>query len=431
MQKDIIRMSRKEIKTLKVIHKVIEHRLKQKEAAEELSLSTRHLRRLIKRIKDKGDAAIAHAGRGRPSNRKYPDDFMTAIIDVVKKKYWDFGPTLAAEKLEERDGLIVSRETLRKWMINEGIWIPRKMRNEDKNHTWRKRKDCFGEMVQTDGSVGFWFENRGPKAILMAYIDDATNIAFAEFYPSENTWAAMDSFWKYILLNGLPQCLYFDRNSIYKTNRKANLDEELKGEGPKTQFEMAIEILNVAPKYAYSAQAKGRIERLFGVFKDRLVKEMRLANICSIEEANKFLKSYLPQYNRRFSVPPANEKNMHREVPKNLNLKWVFAFREERTVSKDFTLRWRNRFFLLKKQSIAIKGRRVTVLESLNDEIRIWFNGRFIEFEEITENTLQGIRNKRKKSNLADKVGPRQPWKPPKNHPWRQQNRALFQEMRR
>ncbi len=205
-------------------------------------------------------------------------------------------------------------------MIQEGIWTPRKTRDKDNAHTWRKRKECFGEMVQTDGSVGNWFEDRGPKAVMMAYIDDATGIPFARFYPSEDTRAAMDSFRKYTEKYGISQSLYFDRNSIYKTTRKANLDEELQGKSPQTQFKKVMDILNVKPIYAYSAEAKGRIERLFRTFKDRLIKEMRLENISNIDEANEFLKIYLPKYSEKFSVPPANSKNLHREVPTDMNL---------------------------------------------------------------------------------------------------------------
>ena len=322
-------------------------------------------------------------------------------------------------------------------MIEAGIWIPRKKRNKDDNHTWRKRKECFGEMVQTDGSVGDWFEDRGDRAVLMAYIDDATGIVFARFYPSENTPAAMDSFRKYIEKFGIPQSLYFDKNSIYITTRKANIDEapywhsELRGKEPQTQFGKIMEILNVEPIPAHSPQAKGRVERLFETFKDRLVKEMRLKEVSSIKEGNVFLESYLPRYNKKFSVEPVNSKNLHREVPKNMNLNWIFAFREKRMVTQDFTLQWKNRVFLLKKQSIAIKKRRVTVLQNLNNEVRIWFNGRFLAFKEITKNTLKQLREKSKKTNKAVDEKPKQPWKPGADHPWRKQNRVLFQELGR
>lgn len=347
MEKEIIKMSKKEVKRLKVIHRVMDKRLKQKDAAKALSITTRQVRNIIHKIKTYGDEAIIHGNRGRSSNRKYSDKIKDKVTNIIRDKYWDFGPTLASEKLEEINDIEISKETVRKWMIEAGIWIPRKIRKEDDKHTWRKRKECFGEMVQTDGSVGDWFEGRGPKAVMMAYIDDATGIPFARFYPSEDTRAAMDSFRQYIEEFGIPQSLYFDKNSIYKTTRKANLDEELRSKGPQTQFEKIMEILNVEPIFAHTPQAKGRIERLFETFKDRLIKEMRLAEISNIKEGNKFLKDYLPKYSEKFSVSPANSKNLHREIPADMDLHWVFAFREKRVVTQDFTIQWNNRVFLL------------------------------------------------------------------------------------
>jgi hypothetical protein len=414
-----------------VIHKIIGKQLKQKDAAEILSLTERQIRNIVSAVKTNGDTAIIHSNRGRASNRKYSDEFKDAVIETVREKYHDFGPTLASEKLEELDSLQISRETLRNWMILEGIRIPSKKRAKDDDHTWRKRKDHFGEMIQTDGSIGKWFEDRGPKAVMMGYIDDATGIPFARFYPAEDTRAAMDSFRKYIEIYGIPKSLYFDRNSIYKTTRKPNQDEELTGKSPATQFEKVLNILDVEPIFAYSPQAKGRIERLFNTFKDRLIKEMRLAGVGTIEEGNKFLETYLPKYAQRFAVEAVEPENLHREIPAEMDLDWVFAFREKRTVTKDFTIRWRNRFFLLKKQSIVIKRKKVTVLENLFDEIRIQFKGRFLEFSEITKDTLLAKRRERKDKELAVHSKPKKPWKPAGNHPWRQQNRALFRSLGR
>lgn len=431
MGEEIIRMSKKELKRLEIIYKVIEKKIKQKDAAEILSLSVRQVRRVTKKVKIHGAIGIVHGNRGRESKRKFPSKFREKVIEIVEARYYDFGPKFASEKLEENEGLRVSRETLRKWMIEEGIWIPRKLRIREKIHQWRKRKECFGEMVLTDGSEHDWLEGRGKKMVLMAYIDDATNNVFARFYPSETTYSAMHSFKMYIEKYGIPMSLYFDRNSIYKTTRQPTLDESLKGEMPKTQFEKVLEILNVEPIYAYSPQAKGRIERLFKTFQDRLIKEMRLAGISTLDEANKFLERYLPKYNSIFSFPPANPKNLHREVPVDLELEWVFAFREERVITNDFTVSWRNRVFLIKNPSIALKRRRVTVMENLKGEVRIWFNGRFLEFEEITKATLREMRRKRKHVEEERKEVCSKRWKPGPTHPWRLQNKVLFEELKR
>ena len=214
MEKEIIRMSKEELRRLKVIHKVINKRMKQKEAAEILSLSCRQVRTIVRKVKRDGDEVIVHGNRGKPSNRKFSDEFKEDIITIVKQKYYDFGPTFASEKLKDNENKKINKETLRQWMIEEQIWIPRKLRPKDKDHQWRKRKECFGEMVQTDGSIHDWLEGRGPKMVLMAYIDDATSIVFARFYPAETTESAMRSFKTYIKKYGIPASLYFDRNSI-------------------------------------------------------------------------------------------------------------------------------------------------------------------------------------------------------------------------
>lgn len=431
MKKETIRLSTKELTRIKVIHSAIDKRMSQKEAAEQISISSRHLRRLVKKILVGGDAAIAHGNRGRHSNRRYSDEFKDRVISIVRKKYNDFGPTLASEKLESLDKIRVSRETLRKWMTEAGIWRPKNKRKVDDDYSWRERKACYGEMLQTDGSVGNWFENRGPRAVMMAYIDDATGIPFARFYPAEDTRAAMDSFKKYIELNGIPKSLYFDRNSIYKVTRNPSQEEELKGKSPETQFEKVMGILDVEPIFAFSPQAKGRVERLFATFKDRLVKEMRLAGVCCIDEGNEFLKTYLPEYGQRFGVEAKSPENLHREVPGDMDMLWIFSFRETRVVTNDFTIRWKNRFFLLRKHSIAIKKQRVTVLENLRGEIRIWFNGRFLDFREITRDALLTKRKERKEEKILENIGPKKKWKPASDHPWRKQNRALFKELSR
>lgn len=427
MRKDIIKMSKKELNRLAMIHQVLDKRIKQKAAAELLNLCVRQVGRIVKRVRKQGDASIVHGNRGKESNRKFPEKFKEDVLKIVKKKYPDFGPTFAAEKLEEINNKKLSRETLRCWMIEEHIWTPRKLKDKGNVHLWRERKECFGEMVLTDGSIHDWLEGRGPKMVLMAYIDDATGKPFGRFYPAEDVTAAMDSFKRYIKKYGIPESIYFDRNSIYKTTRQPNLDEELKGERPKTQFEKVLLILDVKPIRAYSPQAKGRIERLFKTFQDRLIKELRLANICNIEDANKFLKTYLPKYISRFSVPARNSKNLHNKIPKNLDLNWVFAFRDDRTISNDFTVRWNNRFLLLTNPSLSLKRKKVMVIENLKGQIRICIKNKILEFKEITEKTLEQIRKTTKLMKAtAKKTKAKKPYKPAENHPWRMQNRALF-----
>ena len=428
MKEEIIRMSKKEVDRLGVIHEVLNRRIKQKEGARMLFLSSRQVRRLIQKVKIHGEIGIVHGNRGKPSPRRFSGEFKEKVIGIVKRKYYDFGPTLAAEKLKVIDRLSVNRETVRGWMIDNHLWTPRKFREQGEIHCWRKRKECFGEMIQTDGSVHDWLEGRGPQMVLMGYIDDATNQVFGRFYPQETSHAALDSFRGYIEEYGIPQSLYFDRHSIYKTTRQANLDEQLAGQSSKTQFEMVLDILNVESIHAYSPQAKGRIEKLFGTFQDRLIKEMRLAGIDNLKQANSFLEGYLPRYNCVFAIPPANPKDLHKPIPAEMDLDWVFAFRENRTVSRDFTIAWNNRAFLLARTSQALIKVSVTVLENLKGEVKIWFNNRFLEFQEITPDTLHQIREKRS-SRKTFSSRPRIPWKPPADHPWGRQNRAVFAEL--
>jgi hypothetical protein len=429
VRKDIIRMSKEEIDRLAVVQEVLGKRRKQREAAHRLSLSTRQVRRIIRKVQIHGEIGIVHGNRGRVSPRKYPEAWKEKVMAVVREKYYDFGPSLAAEKLAGTERLAVNRETLRQWMITQQLWTPRNLREKGQMHRWRKRKDCFGEMVQTDGSIHDWLEGRGPEMVLMAYIDDATSTVLGRFYPQETSHAALDSFRKYIERYGLPQSLYFDRHSIYKTTRQANLDEQLAGQSPKTQFELVLDILNVQPIYAYTPQAKGRVERLFGTFQDRLIKEMRLAGIENIEQANRFLEEFLPRYNAVFAVPPANPKNLHKPLPVDVELNWVFAFREKRVVAGDYTIAWNNRSFLLTQPSSALIKQSVTVLENLSGQIRIWGNNRFLEFREITGDTLRHIRRRSSSRRISTARSRHQPWKPPRNHPWRIQNRALFAEL--
>lgn len=415
-------MSKEELRRLEVIHKVIENRMKQKTAAGALSLSVRQVRRLKKKVKLYGDIVIVHGNRGKPSKRKFPDKFREVIMGIVERKYPDFGPTFASEKLEKIEKKKINRETLRQWMMEKGLWIPRKFKADNNIHKWRERKECFGEMVLLDGSIHDWLEGRGPKMTLMAYIDDATNRIFGRFYKTEDVFSAMDSLKRYIKKFGIPQSIYFDRHSIYKTTRQPNLDEGLKGEQAKTQFQKVLSILGVEDIHAYSPEAKGRVERLFNTLQDRLIKEMRLVNVCSIVEANKFLCSYIPEHNRRFSILPKYPKNLHKSIAKNLDINWVFAVRDERLISNDFTISWKNRTFLLKKPSMVLKKKHVIMLENLKGRIRIWFNGRALEFKEITKATLK---QRRKQMQVLMETAEllkrkrRKPYKPKPDHPWR------------
>jgi len=283
-EKDIIEMSLREVKRLKVIQAAIDRQVTQKAVACMVGLSERQVRRLVRVVREDGDKGIIHKSRGRFSNRRIPDKVKERVLKLYERSYGDFGPTLATEKLTEIDGIEISDETLRKWLLEAGLW--RKRRKRSSHRQWRQRKECFGEMVQLDGSHHDWLEGRGPGLVLLAYIDDATNNVFARFYDYEGTIPAMDSFKRYARRYGLPLSIYLDRHTTYKSTKKLSEWEELEEIEPLSQFERALEELGVEVIHAHSPQAKGRVERLFGTLQDRLIKEMRLRGINTKESAN-------------------------------------------------------------------------------------------------------------------------------------------------
>jgi transposase len=417
MRKDIIAMSKKELRRLPVIHKVMEKRLAQVKAAEMLDLSARQIRRIIGKIEAGGDSAIVHGNRGKESPFKLPDDHVKKIMSIIEKKYYDFGPTFAAEKLLECEKIKISKEKLRQLMVAHGTDYPRR-KKKGAIHQWRERKHCRGEMIQMDGSDHDWLEGRGPRLVFMGYIDDASSEVFGRFYGYEGTFSAMDSFRRYMAIYGIPFSFYVDRHSAYKTTRQPNLDEDLKGEFAKTQFARLLNELNVKIIFARSPQAKGRIERSFETLQDRLVKELRLAAVSTLEQANAFLDGYLPKYNARFAVKPLRKTNLHRPIPKRLNLNGIFCLKEYRTIGNGFTFCWRNRLFLIKNPSITMKKQRVCIMENFNGEITLKLKDKYLSFVEITQKDIRAMAEDQKAIQKLIKRE-RVYYAPPKDHPWR------------
>jgi len=417
MRKDIVTMSKKELRRLPVINKVMERRLTQVKAAEMLDLSDRQIRRIIRRIEVGGDPAIVHGNRGKESPFKLPEQLEQKIMGVIEKRYYDFGPTFAAEKLLECEKIKISKEKLRQLMIAHGTDYPRR-KKKGAIHRWRERKHHRGEMIQMDGSDHDWLEGRGPRLVFMGYIDDASSDVFGRFYGYEGTFPAMDSFKRYLAVYGIPFSFYVDRHSAYKTTRQPNLDEDLKGEFAKTQFARLLNELDVKIIFARSPQAKGRIERAFETLQDRLVKELRLAGISTLEQANAFLDSYLPKYNARFAVKPLRKTNLHRSIPKYLDLNEIFCIKEYRSIGNGFTFQWRNRLFLIKNPSITMKKQRVCVMEHFNGKITLKIKDKYLSFVEITRGDIRAMAKDRKAAQKLIKKA-RVYFSPPKDHPWR------------
>jgi transposase len=342
---DILWMSSKEAKRLSVIDQISRGQIRQRKGAHLLGLSTRQVRRLVRRVGAEGSRGVIHRSRGRPSNRKTPPETRARVLKLCTSTYGGFGPTLASEKLEERDGIKVKPETLRLWFIEEEVAYKR--RKKRPHRQWRERKEHCGELVQMDGSHHDWLEGRGPQLVLMGYIDDATGRVFARFYEYEGTIPALDSFRRYTRRYGLPQAIYLDRHSTYKSTGKPTIEDELNNRSPQSQFERAMADLGVVVIHANSPQAKGRVERLFRTFQDRLVKEMRLEGISSLSEANRLLSRYLPKYNRRFCVPAAQEADVHRKVPTGTELNSILSIQVKRVVRKDGTVVFEGRLYQL------------------------------------------------------------------------------------
>lgn len=410
----VLKVTNKELRKLKVIEQVIEKRLKRKKAATLLGLSVRQIIRLVKDVRRDGAKGIIHKLRGKISNRRYEEKPKEKILNLCRKKYEGFGPTLAQEKLEELDKLYVSRETLRQWLLAEGLWeLQRKGR---KHREWRERKACPGEMTQLDGSHHDWLEGRGPKLVLMGYIDDATSEVSARFFDYEGTIPAMDSFYRYTKLNGLPHSVYLDRHKAYKggTDGKLSVDEELEGKRRSlSQFERALEELGVDVIHAHSPQAKGRIERLFRTFQDRLIKEMRLAGVRTKDEANRFLETYLPKFNLRFSVKAREQSNLHRPAPCDQELRRILSIQKKHVVRNDNTIRHETKLYQLElKNGKPLK--KVMVQERIDGKLYIVHGKKDLAYRELKEPP------KRKDAILAKKVASKQKLCiPVMSHPWK------------
>jgi transposase len=404
--RDIIIMSLGEVKRLKLIQSAIDRQITQKTVSGMLGVSERQVRRLVKVVREQGDKGIIHGSRGRRSNHRFPDKVKEKTISLYKRRYPDFGPTLATEKLLEIEGIRLSDETLRKWLLAAGLW--KKKRKRSAYRQWRPRRTCFGEMVQLDGSHHDWLEGRGSKLVLMAYIDDATNTTYARFYDYEGTMPAMDSFKGYAKMYGLPISVYLDRHTTYKSSKKLTQWDEADDIEFLSQFERALKELGVDVIHAQSPQAKGRVERLFGVLQDRLVKEMRLQGIKTKDEANAFLKTYLSGYNKRFRVCPANDTDVHIKLPGNFNLDKYLCIKAQRTIRKDNVVAYNKRLYQLDEND----SKKVCIEERIDGSLLMISKGITLNYKVITERPKQTV-------TKTDKRQYNRPAKPSKDHPWK------------
>lgn len=418
----LLAMSKKEIDRLDVLKRLIRKEIKRSHAAKLLSLTTRQVSRLKHALVTLGAVALIHKQRGRPSHHRLPDKERAKIVRLLKETYPDFGPTFAAEKLREIHKIDRDPKTIRAIQIKEGLWKPRRSKTKGIHRSWRQRRSALGEMLQFDGSYHLWFEGRGGSGelCLLAAIDDATGrILKLEFAAHEGIFPVF-TFWKaYVETNGKPREIYVDKFSTYKMNSRLAKDNP----DLKTQFGRAMEDLHIGAIFADSPQAKGRVERLFDTLQDRLVKELRLANISTVEEANLFFKEvFIPSFNAKFSVEPASKANMHQTLTKTerKNLSSIFSRQEKRTIQNDFTFSFQNRWYQLTENQPATicKKDEATVEEHLDHTIHIRLRNKELNYVILPE------RPKKVAVPFVIAKAASQTTKPRVDHPWRKRFHA-------
>jgi len=378
-----LHMSLKERQKLVALRRVIDGQASLADAARQLDISYRQAARLVKRLRSEGDAGLIHKSRGKQSTHRTDATRKEDILDLYRTRYKDFGPTLAAEMMTRRDNRPVNHETLRLWLIEAGLWQPRKRRG--RHHTWRKRKASFGELVQMDGSVHAWFEDRAESCFLMSMVDDATGMTELLFTKEETTEAAMSVLENWVRRYGIPCALYVDRKTVYVTDREPTVEEQLAGVGALTQFGRACQKLGIRIVEAHSPQAKGRVERKHAVCQDRLIKEMRLDNVSDRAAGNAYLPSWTQKINAQFAITPASGADLHAPVPADLDLRTVFCTEQTRTLGQDGCVRCANRWYLVTDPHRPRPKSKVSVQTWRDGTVHLWYKGRELAARELLE----------------------------------------------
>lgn len=419
---DLLTMSKKELSRLQIMQKLDEKRMTQKEASEILGVSKRQIRRLLHSYREHGEEGLISKHRGKPSNNQLNKEIKQQTIDLLYSRYPDFGPTLACEKLNEVHELCISVESVRQIMISEGLWKPRKAKIKPA-HQNRPRRACLGELVQIDGSPHAWFEDRGPTCTLLVYIDDATGKLMELFFtPAETTFAYFEATRNYVENHGIPLAFYNDKNGIFKVNAK----NALTGTG-ETQFGRAMSALDIEIICANSPQAKGRVERVNQTLQDRLVKELRLNGISTIEGGNAFAPYFRVDFNRRFAVQPRSNHDVHRPLLfSEEELDIILSKQEPRILSKNLTLQYHKVIYQIQtpRPTYALRKAQVIVCENAVGEIIILYKGRPLDYSVFHKQQRQAevVMSKEIDTHLEKS---REPYKPAPDHPWRQYGRRI------
>jgi len=410
---ELLTMSKRELTRLEVMQRIKDKHLTQKEAAGMLGLSVRQVKRLFRAFKTQGAKGLVSARRGKESNNRLDEQIVQKALDLIYERYRDFGPTLAHEKLVEVHQLKISDESVRKIMIAEGIWKPKRAK-QSTVHQMRERRACFGEMVQIDGSDHAWFEERGPKCTLLVFIDDATGqLMELWFVPDETFFAYCEATRHYVERYGKPVAFYSDKHGIFRVNQERPLGTT----SGLTQFGRAMQELDIQIICANTPQAKGRIERANQTLQDRLVKELRLRGISDMETANAFLPEFQEDFNRRFAVTPRSTHNAHRPLLKVDNLDLILTHQETRTLSKNLTVQFKNIVYQIqsKRPGYALRNAKVTVCENAKGEVTILYNNKPLSYTLYHKPSRQAEVVDSKTLDRQLKI----PTLPAPNHPWR------------
>jgi len=413
-------MTQRDRDRLVALKKAKKGAITQRQAAEEIGQTERHVRRLLKQLKAKGDKAVVHALRGRRSNRKLDEKVERTALEILSREvYAGFGPTLAAEYLAEKHGIHAGRETVRQWMIAGKLWRAQRQ-GVEKIHQWRPRRSREGELVQWDTSEHAWLEERGPKLYLIGMIDDASSRVYARFVLHDSTEENMRLLWSYVERYGRPVSYYTDKASLFQTAPKVARDSKQLPRDeqeplPPTQIGRALRELGIVWIAAHSPQAKGRVERGNGTHQDRLVKKMGRKKICTHEAANAYLQAeYLGEHNARYAREPAEPQDYHRKAPPTRELEQVFCLETERSISNDWVVRYENRYFQLERTSdYPPRQAKVTVCEWEDGRVEIRYQGKARSQREIAAPEPKPV-------SMGQKKPPKpSPWKPAADHPWK------------
>lgn len=416
---ELLTMSKQEITRLEVMQRLKDKSLTQKEAARMLGISPRQVKRVWRAYRKDGAEGLVSQRRGKASNNHLNGALVQQALDLIKEKYADFGPTLAHEKLVELHGLRLSDESVRRLMIAEGIWKPKRAK-QPSTHQMRERRACFGELVQIDGSDHAWFEERGPKCTLLVYIDDATGqLLELWFVPDETFFAYCEATRHYVERYGKPVAFYSDKHGIFRVNqpRPLGLSSGL------TQFGRAMQDLDIQIICANSPQAKGRIERANQTLQDRLVKELRLRGISDMQSGNAYLPEFRADFNRRFAVPPRSTHDAHRPLLKTDHLELILTHQETRTLSKNLTVQYKHLVYQIQtnRPGFALRNAQLMLCENAQGDVTLLYQNKPLAYTLYHKAPRQAEVADTK--TLDHQI--RSPWIPPADHPWRSYGQHL------